>query len=116
MSYLCSGFRLCVMKKSFLHKMNIVLGAASLLLAGCHSTKTVVKEEGSARPMLKYGVPAQVVALYGVQTDYDADVWTLPADSTALPDSTTVMDTVPAPRPRPVIAKYGIPAPMDFVQ
>ena len=97
------------MRKPFLNRINILFGLASLFLAGCHSSKGVVKEETTPRPMLKYGVPAEVIAMYGVRVDYEPEEWSQPAD-------TTSTDTVPASQPRPVMTKYGIPAPMDLIQ
>ena len=97
------------MRKRFLNRMNIMLGAMSLTLAGCHSSKQAVTD-GTPMQMVKYGVPAEVIAMYGVQLPNDykiPEVPTVPADSTTTSDSTT------APRPEEqeiIITKYGIPA------
>ena len=56
------------MKKKILQTINILLGLASLTLAGCHAKQAVVAEQEELRPALKYGVPPEVVALYGVRT------------------------------------------------
>ena len=98
------------MKKHFLNKWNVVLGAASVLLAGCHTTKSAVKESGDP-VMVKYGAPAEVIAMYGVSVDYDVNDWFAPADT-----ASTVQDTAQTAKPRPVMTKYGIPAPLDFIQ
>ena len=101
--------RIHPMRKRFLNRMNIMLGAVSLTLAGCHTSKQAVPER-EPQPMLKYGVPAEVIALYGVQLpdDYEIpEVPTVPADTTATPDSTAT------PKPEDseiIITKYGIPA------
>ena len=97
------------MKKTFLNKMNVLLGLASLLLAGCHSTKNVAKDEATPRPMLKYGVPSEVIAMYGVPYDPSFDEYFAPAD-------TAQTDSLPAQQQMPVMVKYGIPAPIEFVQ
>ena len=69
------------MKKRFLHSVNILLGIASMALAGCHTKQVAVAEQESApRPMLKYGVPSEVRAMYGV------------------PSPVVEQDTVPAPK------------------
>ena len=56
------------MKKKILQTINILLGVLSLTLAGCHAKQAVVTEQEELRPALKYGVPPEVVALYGVRT------------------------------------------------
>ena len=92
------------MRKKFLNRMNVLLGAVSLTLAGCHSTKQAAQNP-EQMPMLKYGVPAEVIALYGVQLPDDYPVPEAPADTMAT-------DTV-APKPEEqeiIITKYGIPA------
>ena len=38
------------MKKRLLNRVNVVLGALSLTLAGCHSSKAVVQKPQSERP------------------------------------------------------------------
>ncbi|MBQ5379213.1 MAG: hypothetical protein IIU10_03290 [Paludibacteraceae bacterium] len=85
--------------------MNFVLGALSLTLAGCHSSKQVV-QENSPLPMLKYGVPAQVIAMYGVPVDYNPMDFQVPSDTVAAPD--TVQADKPE-RPEMILTKYGIP-------
>lgn len=95
----------CLMKKHFLNRINLVLGVCSLALAGCHSSKQVAGPDRS-RPMMKYGVPKEIIAMYGVQMPEDTVV-TAP-DTTALPQ--------PLPQPEqpaePVMTKYGIPYPI----
>lgn len=96
------------MKKRFLNRMNIMLGAVAMTLAGCHSSKQVVQNP-EQMPMLKYGVPPEVIALYGVQIPDDyvvPEVPPTPQDTTATPD------TVSAPKPEEheiIVTKYGIP-------
>lgn len=91
------------MKKQFLIRVNIILGALSLLLAGCHSSKKAAQST-PPRPMLKYGVPTEVVAMYGVTLEAD----TLKADTTAVPQD-TVAEPQQRPRDREILVKYGVP-------
>lgn len=93
------------MKKRFLHRMNFVLGALSLTLAGCHSSKQVV-QENSPLPMLKYGVPAEVIAMYGVNYNPQWSDEYLPSDTVAAPDTVPVQKPE---RPEIIMTKYGIP-------
>ena len=85
------------MKKRFLHYMNILLGVASMTLAGCHTKQAMVAEQEELRPALKYGVPPEVVALYGIQTPI-----------------VTEPDTVAPTQEPPIMCKYGIPAPPEI--
>ena len=99
------------MKKRFLHRVNIVLGALSLTLAGCHSNKAVV-QDGAPRPMLKYGIPPEIRAMYGVQVDYNPADFQLPTDTVAAPDTIAAPNPVPAEQPKQdeiIMTKYGIP-------
>jgi hypothetical protein len=95
------------MRKRFLNRMNVLLGAVSLTLAGCHSSKQAVPE-ATPRPMLKYGVPAEVIALYGVQLPENYEIPEVPKE----PADSTAVDTV-APKSEEqeiIVTKYGIPA------
>jgi hypothetical protein len=75
------------MKKKFLHHANLVLGALSLALAGCHSAKQAASPKEPVY-MVKYGVPTEQV---------------MPKDSTPTPQPQ---------RPDIIVTKYGIPAPL----
>ncbi len=86
------------MKKQFLNRVNIILGALSLMLAGCHTTKKVAQDT-PPRPMLKYGVPTEVVAMYGV--NIEADTLAAPADTVAKPQK--------RPIDHEILVKYGVP-------
>ena len=86
------------MRKKFLNHINILLGALSLGLAGCHSSKQQVVLYGPPPMEEKYGIP-EVVALYGVvepTPEEDAD--------------TTFMEV--RPQEPPILCKYGVPAPL----
>lgn len=97
------------MKKRFLNRMNIMLGAVSLTLAGCHSSKQAVTD-GTPPQMFKYGVPAEVIALYGVQMPED---YVLPEQQPAPADTTAAPEPTIEPRPGDpeiIVTKYGIPS------
>ena len=88
--------------------MNVLLGAMSVGLVGCHTGKNTTKS--TQRPMLKYGVPTErVIAMYGVPVRPE-DELLLPSDTTAIPEPQEAPDQNPTPKPeqRPVV-KYGIP-------
>ena len=93
------------MKRKILTRVNVILGAVSMVLAGCHSGKKAAQNT-PPRPMLKYGVPTEVRAMYGVPADVLA-----PVDSTAAPkDTVAVPEEKPArPRDREILVKYGVP-------
>ena len=90
--------------------MNVLLGAMSVSLVGCHTGKNATKDNTPRPQMMKYGVPTEVKAMYGVPTNIQDDI-EIPAD-------TAVVDTIEAPTPekmpkprqeeRPVV-KYGVP-------
>ena len=84
--------------------MNVLLGAMSVGLVGCHTGKNTTK--ATQRPMLKYGVPTEVRAMYGVPADVLA-----PVDTMAAPkDTVAVPEEKPArPRDREILVKYGVP-------
>lgn len=96
------------MKKRVLTRLNIVLGTLSLLLAGCHTSKKVT-QDGTPPPLLKYGIPPEVRAMYGVPTP------DMPADTLAAPADTVVMPQKPVrPKDRePILVKYGVPPMRD---
>lgn len=103
------------MKKRILTTMNVLLGAMSVGLVGCHTGKNTTK--ATQRPMLKYGVPTErVIAMYGVpvrpedELQLPSDTIDAPADTTAVPEPQEAPDQNPKPKPeqRPVV-KYGIP-------
>ena len=98
--------------------MNVLLGAASMLLAGCHSQKNVVKQEPSEpAPKPVDEVPeGHVICLYGVPADRYRPVQpqntdTVTADElfndTVAPQQIEQRDSIP---PRPML-KYGVPNP-----
>ena len=57
------------MKKKVLTYINILLGVISMALVSCHVNKKVT-DPTPPMPMLKYGIPSEVIALYGVPVDY----------------------------------------------
>ncbi|MBR6018518.1 MAG: hypothetical protein IK073_07855 [Paludibacteraceae bacterium] len=91
------------MKKRVLTTMNVLLGAASLALLGCHSQKAVSQQpERAARD-------GKVVAMYGVPT-WRAD--SIPSQIDSIPQAqpdTTVQQTPPRPAGGKVLVKYGVP-------
>ena len=99
------------MKKHFLSTMNVLLGAMSLSLVGCHTGKNATKD--NPRQMMKYGVPTEqpIVAMYGVPVEIQEEPImpsqdTIPADemNAPVPEETLA----PKPEQRPVV-KYGVP-------
>ena len=54
------------MKKRFLTYVNILLGAMTLGLIGCHSSKQALVKYGVPPEPEKYGPPAEMIAMYGV--------------------------------------------------
>lgn len=57
------------MKKNFLIRANVLLGALSLLLAGCHSTKKAAEKsalEAADEPQQAAAPSDRVVCMYGV--------------------------------------------------
>lgn len=99
------------MRKHILSTLNVLLGAMSLGLVGCHTGKNATKE--NPRPMMKYGVPTEqrVVAMYGVPVDRNEDAF-LPADTTAVQDTIVAPEPEEKPTPKPEqrpIVKYGVP-------
>lgn len=83
-----------------------------MVLAGCHSGKKAAQNT-PPRPMLKYGVPTEVRAMYGVPADVLAPVDTMaaPKDTMAAPrDTVAAPEEKPArPRDREILVKYGVP-------
>ena len=98
------------MKKQFFTTMNVLLGAMSLGLVGCHTGKNATKE--NPRPMMKYGVPTErIVAMYGVPVEQSDDLL-MPADTTIVQDTVVAPapEEMPQPKPEPrPIVKYGVP-------
>lgn len=82
------------MRKKFLIRINLLLGAISLALAGCHATKKTVQDD---RIRLMYGVPVEMV-----QQE------TTPADTVKTPD-TPPQPSAPSDRDI-IVTKYGIPS------
>ncbi len=91
-----------VMKKKFLNGINIMLGAMSIGLAGCHVSKQAASVSESSMGPKKYGPPSDVVRpMYGV-----------PVTEPLSQD--TVSTPAPSPQPvpvpdEPVVCKYGVP-------
>ena len=90
------------MKKKFLNGINIMLGAMSIGLAGCHVSKQAASVSESSMGPKKYGPPSNVVRpMYGV-----------PVTEPLSQD--TVSTPAPSPQPvpvpdEPVVCKYGVP-------
>lgn len=101
------------MKKHILNTVNILLGAASLGLIGCHTGKNAAKE-GPRPQLVKYGVPTEVIAMYGVPVNRPERVeseedMTLPADTTAVVTPKKEEEKT-QPRPNRPVVKYGVPS------
>ena len=92
------------MKKKFLTRMNVVLGALSLGLAGCGSCKKAATSDDGPRVPRKYGVPEEVIVeeKYGIPPYLDE-----PID-----EPVQAPDTVIAP-PEPIPVVYGPPPGWD---
>ena len=91
------------MRKRFLTRMNVVLGALSLGLAGCGSCKKASAPQEPQEPR-KYGPPTEVEVIekYGILPYVDE-----PRD-----EPTQAPDTV-APEPEPIPVLYGPPPGWD---
>ena len=89
------------MKKKLLNRINIVLGAVSISLAGCHVSKQAVSGSDSSMGPKKYGPPADAIRLmYGVPVEE------------LMPVDTLMPPPAPEPTPvpdEPVVCKYGVP-------
>ena len=79
--------------------INMVLGACSLLLAGCHLQKKVEHQ-----PALLYGVPVE----YYQQLEQQAKDSTENKQDTMPIDTKEQMPSMPAPG---IMVKYGVPRP-----
>ena len=91
------------MKKKFLAWVNVLLGAASLTLVGCHSTKQAVVNGG---PEEKYGIPEpEMVAMYGVPSPV--------VEQQNEPTIEPIPESERPNRPEPPVCKYGIPMPRE---
>ena len=79
------------MKAKWQNRLNILLGIASLWLAGCSSSKSGenVLMYGIPPEIVKYG-PPEVVALYGVQLP---EIETLPQDTALLEEPQSSVDS-----------------------
>ena len=95
------------MRKKFLSQMNVMLGALSLSLAGCHSTKQTVSQDDP--PAKKYGPPRLEVIeeKYGIPSDLQEE----PIDS--VPEPTPVKYGPPVVEEEPVKCLYGVPYPRE---
>ena len=112
------------MKKRFLNSVNVVLGALSVGLVGCHTGKKATTDNGPRPQMMKYGVPTEVIAMYGVPVDLVEEGLTpmsdtIPSDTTVAPAPAPVQIEEPTPAPEPdprdrPMTKYGIPNPRIY--
>lgn len=94
------------MRKKFLNKMNLLLGAVSLGLAGCHSAKPAASENGMPSAK-KYGPPPteeKIMLMYGAPVD------DFPVEKDTVPTPPPVVDVKPD-EPTPCI--YGVVFPDD---
>ena len=92
------------MKKHFLARVNILLGAISIAFAGCHSNKSVLVKYGAPDPIEKYGIPEpEVVAMYGVPS---------PVVEEVQQEEPIVVKPRPT-EPEPPVCKYGVPMPFE---
>ena len=83
------------MKKNFLRNLNLLLGALSLTLAGCHTQKKAAEStqnDQGEKPQIEQVQEGEVKCMYGVPAENYAE----PAES----------------HERPAL-KYGVPAPRD---
>ena len=91
------------MRKRFLTRLNILLGAVSMTLAGCHSQKAVTNpqpaEPAQPTPAVE---PGEVICLYGVPREVYERQQMERRDSVP-PEQ---LDSVPE-----VMLKYGVPRP-----
>ena len=100
------------MKKKILPIVNLLLGAASITLAGCHTQKAAKAEEPAAQEVrqgkvrVKYGVPPEVRERIEAER---AAQDTVPADTIVLP-AHQLEDPAPVPADRPIVM-YGVPNP-----
>ena len=90
------------MRKKFLNQMNVMLGALSLSLAGCHTAKQTVPSPENP-PAKKYGPPHLEV----IEEKYG-----IPAKFLEEPIEEAPADTVAEPLP----VKYGAPPVIDEVK
>lgn len=86
------------MKKRFLTGMNLLLGAASVALIGCHSQKATSSKADHGKVVAKYGVPV-------MRTD------TIPSQvSDTIPtEQTDSIQQAPRPAGGKILVKYGVP-------
>ena len=94
------------MKKKVLTYINILLGVISMALVSCHVNKKVT-DPTPPMPMLKYGIPSEVIALYGVPVDYPiAPYEPTQTDTVAAPDT---LPAKPVEQEEIILTKYGSP-------
>ena len=95
------------MKKRILTYINLLLGIASLSLAGCHTTKNAAKPSAPEKPegTIEERHEAEVICLYGVPVNLYREEVHAP-DTTAT--DTTAADTTRQEPPR-IMVKYGVP-------
>lgn len=103
------------MKKKLLTKVNVLLGAMSLILAGCHTQKKAAantvensepqqQETDGGRMVCLYGVPPRV---YEEQRDQEEQKL---QEQQQQAQDTTAVDTTKNGPVRPML-KYGVPYP-----
>ncbi len=94
--------------KKLLVKINVLLGIASMALAGCHSQKAATKTETESADQPKQEEVAEdpkVICMYGVPAS-------LQVDSTA---TQAQQEEEKDPPVRPML-KYGVPNPRPMVR
>ena len=104
------------MKKKFLTKANVLLGAMSLILAGCHTQKKVAESSTAEtpEPQEQETVEGKVVCLYGVPPrvyeEQRAQEEQKLQEQEKQQQDTLSVDTTASEQPRPML-KYGVPYP-----
>ena len=95
--------------KKLLVKINVLLGIASMALAGCHSQKAATKTETESADQPKQEEVAEdpkVICMYGVPASLQVQ------DTTATQQQ---QEEEPLPPVRPML-KYGVPNPRPMVR
>ena len=104
------------MKKKLLTKANVLLGAVSLILAGCHAQKKATESSAveTPEPQEQGTVEGKVVCLYGVPPriyeEQRAQEELKLQEQEKQQQDTLSVDTTASEPPRPML-KYGVPYP-----
>jgi len=97
------------MKKRFLSRFNLFLGTASLLLAGCHTSRHAVGEQSRGVQADSSSIPGEIICMYGVMPIQMSET-SFPTDTAVTEDNTRDSISQPESHQRPVImVKYGVP-------